>query len=124
MSALTPKQRDLLDFIKAYAAAKETAPSFDEMREALGLKSKSGIHRLVGALEERGFIRRLVNRARAIEILPDPRLPDSAVLSAVRTADLACEAKRRGLVLGEWHRTTSRVGSTERTLRRFVEVAR
>ena len=56
-------------------------PSFDEMKEALDLRSKSGIHRLIMALEERGFIRRLANRARAIEVL---RLPESATVSAPR----------------------------------------
>ena len=71
---LTKKQRDLLLFIHERLQDNGVAPSFDEMKEALGLKSKSGIHRLIGALEERQFIRRLPNRARALEIL---RLPDS-----------------------------------------------
>jgi len=74
---LTKKQRELLMFI--YERVRETgvSPSFDEMKEALGLKSKSGIHRLVTALEERGFIKRLAHRARAVEIL---KLPDNAVV--------------------------------------------
>jgi len=71
---LTKKQRDLLLFIHDRLQDNGVAPSFDEMKEALNLKSKSGIHRLIGALEERQFIRRLPNRARALEIL---RLPDS-----------------------------------------------
>ena len=66
---LTAKQRDLLNFLKTYQEAFDHAPSFDEMKDAIGLKSKSGIHRLVSALEERGHIRRLANRARAIEII-------------------------------------------------------
>lgn len=66
---LTPKQRELLVFLTEYLETREVSPSFDEMREAVGLASKSGIHRLVSALEERGYIRRLANRARAIEIL-------------------------------------------------------
>ena len=66
---LTRKQKELLDFLTAHAEQNEVAPSFDEMRDALGLASKSGIHRLVSGLEERGYIRRLANRARAIEIL-------------------------------------------------------
>lgn len=72
---LTKKQRELLMFI--YERVRETgvSPSFDEMKEALGLKSKSGIHRLITALEERGFIKRLAHRARAVEIL---KLPDNA----------------------------------------------
>ncbi len=71
---LTNKQRDLLLFIHSKLQEDGVAPSFDEMKDALNLKSKSGIHRLIGALEERQFIRRLPNRARALEIL---RLPDS-----------------------------------------------
>lgn len=71
---LTKKQRDLLLFIHDKLQENGVAPSFDEMKDALDLKSKSGIHRLIGALEERNFIRRLPNRARALEIL---RLPDN-----------------------------------------------
>ena len=66
---LTAKQRELLNFLKEYQSEFDHAPSFDEMKNAIGLKSKSGIHRLVSALEERGHIRRLANRARAIEII-------------------------------------------------------
>lgn len=66
---LTAKQRELLNFLTSYQAEFDHAPSFDEMKDAIGLKSKSGIHRLVSALEERGHIRRLANRARAIEII-------------------------------------------------------
>ena len=65
---LTIKQRELMNFLEAYENRYKASPSFDEMREALGLASKSGIHRLISGLEERGFIRRLANRARAIEI--------------------------------------------------------
>jgi repressor LexA len=70
---LTKKQRDLLVMIHERLAIGEVAPSFDEMRIALGLKSKSGIHRLIGALEERGFLERLPNKARALHVrkLPD-----------------------------------------------------
>ena len=77
---LTSKQRELLIFLTKYLEDNEVSPSFDEMREAVGLASKSGIHRLVSALEERGYIRRLANRARAIEIL---RTANNAVLSGV-----------------------------------------
>lgn len=70
---LTAKQRDLLLFIQDRLNASGVSPSFDEMREALDLKSKSGVHRLISALEERQFIRRLPNRARALEVL---RVPD------------------------------------------------
>ena len=69
---LTNKQRDLLILINEQLIKNGVPPSFDEMKDALNLKSKSGIHRLITALEERGFIRRLANRARAIEILKLP----------------------------------------------------
>ncbi len=72
---LTRKQYDLLRFIHERVQETGVPPSFDEMKEALDLRSKSGIHRLITALEERGFIRRLPNRARALEVV---RLPDSA----------------------------------------------
>ena len=71
---LTRKQLDLLMFINERLKESGVPPSFDEMKEALDLASKSGIHRLITALEERGFIRRLPNRARALEVI---RLPDS-----------------------------------------------
>jgi repressor LexA len=71
---LTRKQYELLRFIHERLKEAGVPPSFDEMKEALDLRSKSGIHRLITALEERGFIRRLPNRARAIEVI---RLPDS-----------------------------------------------
>ncbi len=71
---LTRKQRDLLEFIHKRMQKDGVPPSFDEMKEALDLRSKSGIHRLITALEERGFIRRLAHRARAIEIV---KMPDA-----------------------------------------------
>jgi len=71
---LTRKQLDLLEFIQRRLAKDGVPPSFDEMKDALDLRSKSGIHRLITALEERGFIRRLAHRARAIEIV---KLPDA-----------------------------------------------
>lgn len=71
---LTAKQNQLLQFIQERLATSGVSPSFDEMKDALGLKSKSGVHRLINALEERGFIRRMANRARAIEILKTPDL--------------------------------------------------
>ena len=69
---LTQKQRDLLILIDKRIKAVGVPPSYDEMKDALGLASKSGIHRLISALEERGFIRRLPNKARAIEVLKLP----------------------------------------------------
>jgi repressor LexA len=70
---LTRKQNELLLFINRHLTEKGVSPSFDEMKEALGLKSKSGIHRLITGLEERGFIKRLPHKARALEVL---RLPE------------------------------------------------
>lgn len=78
---LTRKQSELLRFIHERLKETGVPPSFDEMKDALDLRSKSGIHRLIMALEERGFIRRLPNRARALEVL---RLPESATPSANR----------------------------------------
>jgi len=69
---LTRKQLDLLEYIQRRMLADGVPPSFDEMKEALDLRSKSGIHRLITALEERGFIRRLAHRARAVEIVKLP----------------------------------------------------
>jgi repressor LexA len=71
---LTVKQHELLSFIHDRLAATGVSPSFDEMREALDLKSKSGVHRLISALEERQFIRRLPNRARALEVVKMPEV--------------------------------------------------
>lgn len=71
---LTRKQQELLGFIDARLKADGVSPSFEEMKEALQLRSKSGVHRLINALEERQFIRRLPNRARALEVL---RLPEA-----------------------------------------------
>jgi repressor LexA len=69
---LTAKQHSLLLFIHERLEATGISPSFEEMKEALDLKSKSGVHRLIGALEERGFLRRLANRARALEVVKMP----------------------------------------------------
>jgi repressor LexA len=82
---LTAKQHELLIFIDKRLRESGISPSFDEMREALDLKSKSGVHRLISALEERGFIRRLPNRARALEVvkLPETR---SATVTPLRPA--------------------------------------
>ncbi|NBB70529.1 MAG: transcriptional repressor LexA [Alphaproteobacteria bacterium] len=82
---LTPRQHELLRFIHAYVARNGVSPSFEEMRDSLNLKSKSGIHRLISALEERGYIRRLAHRARAIELLRAP--PTGYDLAATDAAD-------------------------------------
>jgi repressor LexA len=98
---LTPKQKQLLLFINERIEATGVPPSFDEMKEALDLKSKSGIHRLIMALEERGFIRRLPHRARALEVM---KMPDRG------RAGLESEHRRRvGFTptVIEGHRRTS-----------------
>jgi repressor LexA len=90
---LTRKQHELLTFIHAKLGETGVSPSFEEMKEALELKSKSGVHRLISALEERGFIRRLANRARALEVL---KLPDALKGAAkpVKAALAAIEPKK------------------------------
>ena len=86
---LTVKQHELLNFIHDRLSATGVSPSFDEMREALDLKSKSGVHRLISALEERQFIRRLPNRARALEVVRMPEIATSTVVAMPRPAILA-----------------------------------
>ncbi|WP_102224715.1 transcriptional repressor LexA [Acidimangrovimonas sediminis] len=86
---LTRKQLELLDFINKRLNADGVPPSFDEMKEALDLRSKSGIHRLITALEERGFIRRLAHRARAIEIV---KLPDALSGATAKATTAAAPA--------------------------------
>jgi repressor LexA len=90
---LTRKQYELLIFINRRLSETGVSPSFEEMKEALGLKSKSGIHRLISGLAERGFIKRLAHRARALEVV---RLPeDTAVAARVRAgAGAATSAER------------------------------
>jgi repressor LexA len=84
---LTRKQSELLTYLSDHMQQHDVPPSFDEMRDALGLASKSGVHRLVSGLEERGYIRRLANRARAIEILKPVTAAAGGVVSrAVETA--------------------------------------
>ncbi len=75
---LTAKQHLLLKFIDSYIRQKGISPSFEEMMNAIKLRSKSGVHRLINALEERGFLRRLPNRARALEVVKLPILADGA----------------------------------------------
>ena len=104
---LTRKQYELLRFISERLKESGVPPSFDEMKDALDLRSKSGIHRLITALEERGFIRRLPNRARAIEVIKLPELsgsgngkaaaasrPASSKARSARSAAAAASARR------------------------------
>ena len=88
MAMLTRKQHELIRFIQQRLEESGVSPSFEEMKEALDLKSKSGVHRLISALEERGFIRRLPNRARALEVLRQPE----DVLGMLRPAARASTA--------------------------------
>jgi repressor LexA len=85
---LTKKQHELLLFINKRLGETGICPSFDEMKESLGLKSKSGVHRLITGLEERGFIRRLAHRARALEVarLPENMAPNAAQAAAKEAA--------------------------------------
>src|SRR3954449_5971692 len=83
---LTAKQRGWLLCIDNRLNESGISPSFDEMREALELKSKSGVHRLISALEERGFIRRLANRARALEVVKLPEVRPAATVTPIRPA--------------------------------------
>ncbi|MGE0284478.1 MAG: transcriptional repressor LexA, partial [Rhizobiaceae bacterium] len=80
---LTRKQQELLLYIDSKLKEGGVSPSFEEMKEALDLKSKSGVHRLISALEERGFIRRLPNRARALEVLRMPEVRAANLNTAV-----------------------------------------
>lgn len=84
---LTKKQLDLLEFIHQRVQSNGVPPSFDEMKDALDLRSKSGIHRLITALEERGFIRRLAHRARALEIVKLPDAMQGKIRFTPRTID-------------------------------------
>ena len=83
---LTRKQHELICFIDDRLKETGVSPSFEEMKEALDLKSKSGVHRLISALEERQFIRRLPNRARALEVLRMPDRPETAKKAPAKSA--------------------------------------
>ena len=99
---LTRKQYELLMYIDKSLKEDGVSPSFDEMKEALGLKSKSGIHRLITGLEERGFIRRLAHRARALEVL---KLPENSALpkGAAPKAETPAPAFKPQVIEGDFH---------------------
>ena len=78
---LTKKQKELYDYLKNYISSNEISPSFEEMKSAVNLKSKSGIHRLITSLEERGFIKRLKHKARAMEIINKDSINNENYLS-------------------------------------------
>ena len=86
---LTKKQHELICFINDRLDATGVSPSFEEMKDALDLKSKSGVHRLISALEERGFLRRLPNRARALEVLKMPERPGAKVEARGKVTQLS-----------------------------------
>jgi repressor LexA len=94
---LTRKQKELLFLIRDCMEREGIPPSFDEMKAALGLRSKSGIHRLITGLEERGFIRRLPHRARALEILRLPENVESAAAKVVQPIKEAVQAAKAAL---------------------------
>jgi repressor LexA len=98
---LTQRQRQLLQFIQQFMQVHGVPPSFDEMRGALKLRSKSGIHRLISGLEERGFIRRIAYRARAIEVV---RPPLEAEAEAGRPAVAAAPLRGTNIIRGAFRR--------------------
>ena len=92
---LTAKQHELICFIHDRLAETGVSPSFEEMKDALDLKSKSGVHRLISALEERQFLRRLPNRARALEVVKMPERPGAKGRAAPKPAVAPPAARRR-----------------------------
>ena len=103
---LTRKQLELLTYIDSYLNNNGTAPSFEEMKKAVNLKSKSGIHRLVSALEERGFLRRLPHRARALEII---KMPNS-MSQKIEPADLTLP---HNVIEGHFGEDTDNINDTQ-----------
>ena len=112
---LTRKQHELLSFIHQHLNRHGVSPSFDEMKDALGLKSKSGIHRLITGLEERGFIRRLAHRARAVEVM---RLPDDMETPAALPAHVI-----KGDFSGQQHAKTPPAAANAMELPFFGRIA-
>jgi repressor LexA len=96
---LTKKQYELLLYIDRRLKEKGISPSFDEMKEALGLRSKSGIHRLITGLTERGFLRRLPHRARALEVV---RMPDNMAVRDRRTPRTGAESFAPNVIKGDF----------------------
>src|ERR1700754_4038131 len=108
---LTRKQHELLLFINQRLSEAGVSPSFDEMKEALGLRSKSGIHRLISGLEERGFIRRLPHRARALEVLRLPENHPGEPIAPVTAPAPVVERFRPNVIRGDFqmHGTAAKV---------------
>jgi repressor LexA len=101
---LTRKQHELLVYIERHLRQTGVSPSFEEMKDGLGLRSKSGIHRLISALEERGFLRRHHHRARALEVLrlPEDQLPRGAAAFMEQTADRAASGFAPTVIRGDF----------------------
>ena len=112
---LTRKQHELLTFINNHISETGVSPSFDEMKDALDLRSKSGVHRLVTGLEERGFLRRLAHKARALEVT---RLPEDAALSSSRA--LRREPARRDKPLNAIAAANENVGAVSLPLHGLI----
>ena len=111
---LTRKQHELLIFIDKHLRATGFSPSFEEMKEALQLRSKSGIHRLISALEERGFLRRRHHRARALEVV---RIPNEVVIEAeadMRVSLVAAELPDRSGGVAEHEQRVDRASRQRR----------
>ena len=102
---LTRKQHELIRFIQERLEESGVSPSFEEMKEALDLKSKSGVHRLISALEERGFIRRLPNRARALEVLKQPEDVTTKAAKELGGARAAANSNSSAHAAGQARRT-------------------
>jgi SOS-response transcriptional repressor LexA len=100
---LTERQHELLSFIEARLAENGVSPSFDEMMKALNLKSKNGVFRLITNLEDRGFVRRMKGKARAIEIL---KLPDGTRPAAQAETDVLKHLREGGEIIIQNHLTT------------------
>src|SRR3712207_5907469 len=98
---LTRKQSELLTYIQAELAKSGVSPSFEEMKEALSLKSKSGVHRLISALEERGFIRRLPPQARHLAVELDPDMAEFLARTHPGLEVIAGDAVKLGTLLAE-----------------------
>lgn len=98
---LTRKQHELICFIEDKLAETGISPSFEEMKDALGLKSKSGVHRLISALEERGFLKRLPNRARALEVVRNPERGERAPAKSDNVLSFPPRATPRAVVAND-----------------------
>ncbi|MSO74605.1 MAG: transcriptional repressor LexA [Alphaproteobacteria bacterium] len=118
---LTKKQLELLLFIDSHMKTNHTAPSFEEMKEAVKLRSKSGIHRLVTALEERGFIRRLPHRARALEVV---KVPQQRVVGGEDRPHLVPSSNglRGNVISGDFGQQQERTGGASTSRPRVVSV--